>query len=174
MKILPIYSSKFSFSILCLQHCRLVSGYTNKLNPGKSYYWNLYGKKIISKYGKNATPKSLTKGNDVTFSEFVQFVTDSGQQIDGHWRPQHLLSFPCYVNYTYIGKFETLHEDTTYLLQRIYGSKIIKEVESMKKKTNNTDIAKYFGEISPEYIEKIRELYKYDFLFFNYSTDIPH
>ena len=44
----------------------------------------------------------------------------------------------------------------------------------MKKKTNNTDIAKYFGELSPEYIEKIRELYKYDFLFFNYSTDIPH
>ena len=99
-------------------------------------------------------------------------IVVSGQMHTGD--PQHLLSFPCYVNYTYIGKFETLHDDKTYLLQKIYGSKIIKEVEYMKKKTNDTDIGKYFGEISPEYIEKIRELYKYDFLFFNYSTDIPH
>ena len=116
----------------------------------------------------------MRKGNDVTFSEFIKFVTDSDKEMDGHWRPQHLLSFPCYVNYTFIGKFETLQEDTTYLLQIIYGAKIIKEVESMKKKTNSAETAKYFADISPEYIEKIRELYKYDFLFYNYSTDIPH
>ena len=52
--------------------------------------------------------------------------------------------------------------------------KSIKEVESMKKKTSDVEIAKYFANISPEYIDKIRELYKYDFLFYNYSTDIPH
>ena len=146
----------------------------NKINPGHSYYWNLYGRKIISKYRKKPSQKSLRKGNDVTFPEFIKFVTDSDKEMDGHWRPQHLLSFPCYVNYTFIGKFETLQEDTIYLLQKIYGSKIIKEVESMKKKTNSAETAKYFADISPEYIEKIQELYKYDFLFYNYSTDIPH
>ena len=152
----------------------MVSAYTNKINPGHSYYWNLYGRDIISKYRKNPSKKSLRKGNDVTFSEFIRFVTDSDKEIDGHWRPQHLLSFPCYVNYTFIGKFETLHEDTIYLLQKIYGMKSIKEVESMKKRTTDAETAKYFANISPEYIEKIRELYKYDFLFYNYSTDIPH
>ena len=153
---------------------RLVSAYTNKINPGHSYYWSLYGKKIISKYRKNPSRNSLLRGNDVTFQEFIQFVTDTDMEMDGHWRPQHLLSFPCYVNYTYIAKFETLHQDTTYLLSKLFGVTSFKEVESMKKKTNNAEIAKHFAGVSPEHIDRIRRLYKYDFLFYNYSMEIPH
>ena len=112
---------------------RLISAFSNKLNPGEPYYQHRYGKYIISRYRQNASRESLVTGNDVTFPEFIKYIVAPRSMDDEHWRPQHLLSFPCYINYTFIGKFETLHEDMAYLLQKLFGLKDATYVQVMNK-----------------------------------------
>lgn len=154
---------------------RLVSAFINKINPGNTYYHNKYGKEIIFKYRKNATQESLQRGHDVTFSEFINYVVDLPGKYDAHWRPQYKISFPCIVNYKYIGKFETLHEDMRYLLQKIYGLNNTRNHPAFQKvkTTNKAVIAKYYETIPKYHIDKLISIYKFDFMLFNYSTVVP-
>lgn len=76
---------------------------------------------FLQKYRPNATEESLRNGDDVTFREFVDFVTDdteNGTQNE-HWRPIYDLCQPCTVNYNLVSKYESLVEDATEVLERI-------------------------------------------------------
>lgn len=73
-------------------------------------------------FRENATREALEKGDDVTFGEFVDFIT-TVENINGtqneHWRPITELCHPCIVNYDLISKYETLVEDATEVLERM-------------------------------------------------------
>lgn len=81
----------------------------------------------LQKYRHNATIESLTKGDDVTFQEFVDFITNKDAQgtRNEHWIPVSELCLPCTVNYNLISKYETLAEDATEVLERIGSSPIM-------------------------------------------------
>ena len=58
----------------------------------------------------------------VTFAEFAEYVVDewkSGRRLDRHWRPQHEICNPCYVQYDFIGRFEQLSDDTSHVLAKL-------------------------------------------------------
>lgn len=78
----------------------------------------------FQKYRPNATRESLLKGDDVTFREFVDFITsdDTLNSRNEHWMPIYDLCLPCVVNYNLVSKYESLAEDATEVLERI-GSK---------------------------------------------------
>lgn len=64
---------------------------------------HLAGRIIIRKYRPNASNESLTRGDDVTFSEFVRYLGDyrPGKYVaplDAHWRPYSELCLPCLVS----------------------------------------------------------------------------
>ena len=73
------------------------------------------------KYRQNATQESLSKGDDVTFSEFVDFIVDDNENgvHNEHWASITQLCHPCLVNYNLVSKYETLAEDATEILERI-------------------------------------------------------
>lgn len=75
----------------------------------------------LQKYRANATTESLKNGDDVTFREFVDFVTDDSENKirNEHWRPINELCRPCTVNYNLVSKYESLVEDATEILERI-------------------------------------------------------
>jgi len=76
---------------------------------------------FLQKYRSNATEESLRNGDDVTFREFVDFVTDDAENgtRNEHWRPIYDLCQPCIVNYNLVSKYESLVEDATEILERI-------------------------------------------------------
>lgn len=79
-------------------------------------------KNIFSKrYRQNPTEESLKNGDDVTFQEFVEYVTDesSNETRNEHWKPIYELCQPCLVNYNLVSKYESLVEDATEVLERI-------------------------------------------------------
>lgn len=77
---------------------------------------------LFQKYRPNATEESLRNGDDVTFREFVDYITDdseNGTTRNEHWRPIDELCLPCVVNYNLVSKYESLVEDATEVLERI-------------------------------------------------------
>ncbi|XP_064089266.1 uncharacterized protein LOC135203472 [Macrobrachium nipponense] len=57
----------------------------------------------------------------ITFVQFLKFVlkTYQEQKPDAHWRPYYDNCCPCYFNYDYITKVETLSEDLEHIFKKI-------------------------------------------------------
>lgn len=82
----------------------------------------------------------------------------------------HSLCHPCIVHYDVVGKYETLAEDANYILQLVGADTSVK-FPSSSKTTRTTDdmTAQFFQDISPFYQRRLFNLYKMDYLLFNYS-----
>ncbi|TKS91025.1 Carbohydrate sulfotransferase 11 [Collichthys lucidus] len=133
---------------------RLVSAYRNKFTlKYNSSFHKRFGTRIIRRYRKNATQDALLNGADVKFKEFADFVI-------------HVT-----FHYDLVGKYETLEEDANYVL-RLVGVGDSLRFPSYAKSTRTTDAmtAQFFSNISTQQQIQLYQLYKLDFLMFNYST----
>ncbi|XP_031438812.1 carbohydrate sulfotransferase 11 isoform X2 [Clupea harengus] len=155
---------------------RLVSAYRNKftLRYNTSFH-RRYGTKIVRRYRQNATDEAMRSGADVSFREFAEYLTDPATQRDGplneHWQTVHSLCHPCLIHYDLVGKYETLEEDANTVLQ-LAGANDGVRFPSYSKSTRTTDqmAAMFFRNVSTRQQQQLYQLYKMDFLMFNYST----
>lgn len=97
---------------------RAVSAFRNKLEERDGVVeFSSTGKKIEKKY--RGTTEA--KGHNVTFSEFIRYISklgpDTPYQQNDHWLPMHELCAPCSVEYDFIGRMENLEEDADYVLR---------------------------------------------------------
>ncbi|XP_061662129.1 carbohydrate sulfotransferase 11 isoform X2 [Syngnathoides biaculeatus] len=155
---------------------RLVSAYRNKFTlKYNSSFHKRFGTRIVRRYRKNATQDALANGADVKFEEFAEYLADPATRRDGplneHWQTVYQLCHPCHVHYDLVGKYETLEEDANYVL-RLAGVGDALRFPSYAKSTRTTDTmtAQFFGNISAAQQVQLYQLYKLDFLMFNYST----
>ncbi|KAM9444631.1 carbohydrate sulfotransferase 11 isoform 2-T2 [Clarias gariepinus] len=155
---------------------RLVSAYRNKFT--RSYntaFHKRYGTKIVRRHRANPQPEALEKGSDVSFEEFVYYLVDPRTQreepFNEHWERAHTLCHPCLIHYDVVGKYESLAEDSRYVLKLAGAEREVKFPASSKSvRTTESMAAKFFSNISPFYQKKLYNLYRMDFLLFNYST----
>uniref|UniRef100_W5LFW8 Carbohydrate sulfotransferase n=1 Tax=Astyanax mexicanus TaxID=7994 RepID=W5LFW8_ASTMX len=155
---------------------RLVSAYRNKftLRYNTSFH-KRYGTKIVRRYRKNATAEALQTGADVKFPEFTEYLVDPATRreapLNEHWQTVYSLCHPCHIHYDLVGKYETLEEDANYVL-RLAGVGDQLHFPSYAKSTRTTDqmTAAFFHNISARQQSQLYELYKLDFLMFNYTT----
>ncbi|XP_064877693.1 carbohydrate sulfotransferase 11-like isoform X1 [Oncorhynchus nerka] len=155
---------------------RLVSAYRNKFTlKYNSSFHRRFGTKIVRRYRKNATQEALLNGADVKFREFAEYLVDPATQRDGplneHWQTVYQLCHPCHIHYDLVGKYETLEEDAKYVL-RLAGVGESVRFPTYAKSTRTTDsmTAQFFSNISSRQHSQLFQLYKLDFLMFNYST----
>lgn len=154
---------------------RLVSAYRNKFT--RSYntaFHKRYGTKIVRRQRPDAQPEALERGDDVSFSEFVRYLVDPATQreepFNEHWERVHSLCHPCLIHYDVVGKYETLEEDAAYVLKLSGADREVRFPTSGKStRTTGELAASYFKDISPTYQRKLYNLYRMDFLLFNYS-----
>ncbi|XP_076132559.1 carbohydrate sulfotransferase 11-like [Alosa pseudoharengus] len=155
---------------------RLVSAYRNKFT--RSYntaFHKRYGTKIIRRHRPDPKPRSLERGNDVSFEEFVYYLVDPQTQreepFNEHWERVHSLCHPCLIHYDVVGKYETLAQDSRYVLQLAGVDSEVRFPTSGKTTRTTGDMAaQFFRNISPFYQKKLFNLYRMDFLLFNYTT----
>ncbi|EZA47465.1 Carbohydrate sulfotransferase [Ooceraea biroi] len=156
---------------------RLLSAYRNKLEPkhekSAKYFQSRFGKKIIKKYRQNATLESLKNGDDVTFREFVDFVTDDSENgtRNEHWRPINELCQPCVVNYNLVSKYESLVEDATEILERIGVTSVSFPTKPPSSEPTSRKLDKYYSTLSYKQLRKLADLYKLDLRLFDYSLE---
>ncbi|KAK6175666.1 hypothetical protein SNE40_014072 [Patella caerulea] len=167
----------FKFVIVREPFERLLSAYRNKfgnLSKSNLYFHKRFGRRIVKKYRPNAKEQSLITGSDVTFGEFVQYILDPNRKepLNEHWTEYHKLCLPCIVHYDYIGKYETLTEDSAAIIDRMRASDVIEFPERSAtyhhKKTENY-LYDYFKHLSPKTMLKLWKFYYPDFLLFNYT-----
>ncbi|XP_057697650.1 carbohydrate sulfotransferase 14 [Corythoichthys intestinalis] len=97
---------------------RLLSAYRNKFGEIESYQ-RKYGLEIVKRYRKNRGGKS-SRGDDVTFAEFVRYLLDEDtERMNEHWMPMYNLCQPCAVNYDFIGSYEHLERDAEFVLRSV-------------------------------------------------------
>ncbi|XP_030625172.1 carbohydrate sulfotransferase 11 [Chanos chanos] len=155
---------------------RLVSAYRNKFTRSYNTAFHIrYGTKIVRRHRPNPRPEALKHGNDVSFEEFVYYLVDPRTQreepFNEHWERVHSLCHPCLIHYDIVGKYETLEQDSSYVL-RLAGvdTEVSFPTSSKSTRTNGDMAAKFFNNISPFYQKKLYNLYQMDFFLFNYST----
>ncbi|XP_031843826.2 carbohydrate sulfotransferase 11 [Nomia melanderi] len=156
---------------------RLLSAYRNKLEAkhekSSMYFQSRFGRKIIKRYRQNATEHSLKNGDDVTFPEFVEFVTDdsSNETRNEHWNPIYELCQPCLVNYNLVSKYESLVEDATEVLERMGVESVNFPGKPANSEPTSKKLEKYYSTLTYKQLRKLADLYKLDLKLFDYSLE---
>ncbi|CAH0394765.1 unnamed protein product [Bemisia tabaci] len=150
---------------------RLLSAYRNKLEQhwlSSKYFQSRFGRHIVKHYRPNPTNHSLLWGDDVTFQEFVTFlIARENMTANEHWLPIEDLCRPCYINYDFIGKYETLYEDAEYLLKHI-GEPLLKFPRGPGSNTSS-QLNKYYTTLTSDMIKQLYDIFQMDFKMFAYN-----
>lgn len=154
---------------------RLVSAFRDKFESPNSYYHPVFGRAIISRYRTNATRTALRTGTGVTFREFVRYLLDVRRPVglDIHWEPVTQLCSPCRLRYDFIGKFESLKEDASFLLRHIGAPDNLtfpdlKDRNPLSERTSSSITWSYFSQLNPTERQKVFDFFYMDYLMFNY------
>ena len=125
--------------------------------------------------------RSLRTGDhNVTFDEFIQYIVHEGLNggMDIHWSPQYDVCQPCYVNYDFIGHYETLHRDANHVLRQIavrsnqHLNTSVHFPATDRDSPNRTSyefVRQFYDNVSPYYVRRLLELYKKDYETFDYE-----
>ncbi|CAH1773176.1 unnamed protein product [Owenia fusiformis] len=150
---------------------RFYSTWKNKfMETNDSYYREHFGSVILKKYRENATIKDLYEGEGVRFEEFIKFITFEGIRFrDEHWQSFFELCKPCQIHYDIIGNFETLSEDTNYVIEKTNLSKY-QFPQVISKSTYNRQTL-YENIYKPDLIQLYKR-FRLDFDMFKYTMQL--
>ena len=154
---------------------RVLSAYRNKfLQKGGVYFQERFGRKIIKMFRENPSEKSLDRGHDVHFSEFVQYLLDPSTESKGfneHWAPMSSLCYPCHIAYDFIGKYESLDDDVTLLLKEMLVHDEINFPErgdTYKNERTEDTMMEHFKTVPPHFLNHLWKIYLNDYILFGY------
>ncbi|XP_054163738.1 carbohydrate sulfotransferase 11-like [Oppia nitens] len=160
---------------------RLLSAFRNKFEDTfKDYFRERFGRKIVKQFRQQPTNESLERGHDVTFEEFLTYISqlntsDHNHQFNEHWRPVTNLCFPCAIDYDVIGKYETLHSDVQLVLRKARINHLIqfpKREDTYSNLPSSDLISQYYTNVSDILIDKLAKVYNQDITLFQYNYDI--
>lgn len=160
---------------------RLLSAYRNKLESDQGsalYFHQRIGKQIIRSFRPNASNESLQLGNDVTFTEFVQYLLtpemsmsyQANNSYNEHWEPISSLCNPCLVKYNIIGKYETLIDDSGLVLKTL-GVDWVTFPAGQRTSGTGEKLRRYYDQLPIGMIRSLYKVYEKDFKFFGYNLD---
>lgn len=172
---------------------RVVSAYYDKFSPNKSwennnspiidkqsvmqnrYYPLEVGTKIIQKYRTNPSNRSLQEGDDVTVSEFVDFIIGewtAKRELDFHWKPMVDICLPCSIKYDFIGRFETMQQDIDFLLHKLNKDEFGQFFEKTKPYSTSQLVKRFMDQLTPLQLSQLYQVYEQDFKVFGYDPDV--
>ena len=130
-----------------------------------------YGKNIIAKYRK--TPPTDPMYNKApTFREFVDYLVNLPiTKFDSHWIPMYLQCMPCHIQYNIIARLDTLARDSKQIFKSMKVSARLPRSHTTQGNTTDNTVASYYSTISKDLLDKLLDIYKFDFLLFDYTVD---
>lgn len=156
---------------------RLTSAFRNKFvqTQNRPIFREIFGSYILKRYRPNTPREQRRKGEGVTFREFIQYIVDSPPEdpefVNEHWERYDRLCLPCLIYYDFIGKMETMTDDSEYLLRLI---DVKTKVSLPNLKSNYRVPTKalsnfYFQSLSIDLQERLMKMYDADFEMFGYK-----
>lgn len=159
---------------------RLLSAYKDKFMGIRnldcerhSYYFKNIAADIMSRYRKSVSRETILAGEGVRWTEFIRFIinTEDPMQLNEHWQSTNSLCAPCSISYDYIGKLETVREDSTRLLRRfqIRDERIYYPKSTVPTRRDSAEFYDAFGTITINELRELWRIYEVDFHLFNYT-----
>ena len=166
------YRGYFKFLFVRNPYDRLVSGYKQKIRYGML---DKIVKYIILKY-RNDTSRmnNSQESGPPTFNEFMHYIADKINQflpIDPHFDKYGNYRTPCIIDFDFIGKYESLKEDSAIVLEKLFPNKSTKLPEKNVMRSNKTFID-FFREVDQKYIETIAKYNADEFALYGYDPTI--
>ena len=163
----------FKFMITRHPLLRVLSAFRQKFEEPNWYYHPRHGRHIEIKYG--LIPADESKGDNVTFEQFVRYLDDTNPIIyDPHWRPTSLMCHPCQISYDYIVKLETSYQDYPHIfarLKKVTDSKrrALEEMAKYKAVTDFDLVNGYYNKVPAKYMDIFKTKYHLDAHLFGYT-----
>ena len=188
---------------------RVVSGFINKFeNPTFYYYIGVYAKQIIIYNHLRSYPmnketferdfqqlptsqkqeilKQINRLNsaqdkfDITFKEFVTFITSSLDDkaidnMDIHWKPATRICNPCAVRYDVVIDHDNVSEESQMLADYLQTSKPTNHqlyIEPFPRTSTRKKCNSYFATLSLNLRQKLYKVYRDDFLLLGYECNL--
>ncbi|XP_073765141.1 carbohydrate sulfotransferase 12-like [Danio rerio] len=157
---------------------RLISAYRDKLMKPDEYFYTHYGSTMLQRYANISQPpdsaqEAFRAGIRPSFIHFIQYLldpkTEKEEPFNEHWQQMHRLCHPCQIDYDFIGKLETLDEDTEHLLKILGLDKHIHFPPGYENRTAVDWEKEWFANISVADRRKLYSLYETDFKLFGYD-----
>lgn len=140
---------------------RLVSAYLNKIAGQEAAQWQWF----VRRY-------KVPADQVLPFDDFVRMISeDAPEDLDPHWRPQHInLMYP-FVRPNAIGKLEQMDEELPRFLERYLAVPLVPVPRKNQHGTNAR--ATYLDHFrNPNTLRRVITLYYDDFRHFGYSLDL--
>lgn len=155
-KAREILSEYKSFMFVRNPFTRLLSAYRNKITVDGNDSWRkLLYDWLTATYPREAQLYNASSKN-FTFTHFVRFYLSSSDKNE-HWREIHKLCLPCHVHYDFIGIFDRLQEDSTYLISTINNGSHI-NLPYKQNKTNSsedTSLRRFYSNIAVDLLRQL-------------------
>ncbi len=151
---------------------RTLSAYRNKVEkfekrrndptyvPGRRRTWR---QDVVAQI--RAT-QHIPEERDVSFAEFVRFAGEQDPWgMNSHYRPQHLLAGADFVEYDFVGRFETLPADYEVLATRL-GLEVAFPQERIPWSDSSSRVDEYY---EPETIDRVAAMFRRDIELYGYD-----
>ena len=163
--------SYLSFMVSRHPFLRLAVTYRLKFESSNTFFHDRYGRDIIKNY-RTGFVENDPSGDDVKFSEFARFVSESRtREMNEHWQPLESLCQPCVVDYDLVLHHETLEKDSRELLEMARLTDLVGTLPSDKwENVERAHVSSLFRELPPSLVGKLVKVYKEDFSMFSYSS----
>uniref|UniRef100_A0A673GMM9 Carbohydrate sulfotransferase n=1 Tax=Sinocyclocheilus rhinocerous TaxID=307959 RepID=A0A673GMM9_9TELE len=109
----------------------------------------------------------------LSFTHFIKYLldpqTEKEKHFNEHWQQIYRLCHPCQIEYDFVGKLETLDEDTEHLLKILGMENQICFPPGYRNRTAANWERDWFANISVADRRKLYNLYEADFRLFGYG-----
>ncbi|XP_014679421.1 PREDICTED: carbohydrate sulfotransferase 14-like [Priapulus caudatus] len=121
-------------------------------------------------------PKLGKISTSVSFVQFLNHVLGTlTEQLEMHWARMVDVCNPCVINYDFVGKHESMRDDSAELLRRTGLAESIDfpvRNATYKKATSSDDVTlmrTYYKQVPLDLARQLHAKYEADFLLFNYT-----
>lgn len=158
-------SKIFKFCLVRNPYTRVLSAFLNKI-----LLYSRTRKKCLTELEDRET-------ESLSFIQFLRQIRgQSSLEMNLHWRPQTDLLFWSHIDYQFVGHLENFKGDFEEVIQKIFSqaATAIPTIPIQKRAPHATHASSQLSKFyTPEAIDLVREIYREDFLNFNYSLELP-
>ena len=152
---------------------RLISTFNDRFIYTPTEYYENVSLEIINKLGIQVNSPNKYQ---LKFSNFIRYLilnNETKTQFDIHWRGYSYLCDPCKVQYSFVGKYETIDEDMNLLLKKIGADYINFPKREHFPYYNRTPSASfietYFRDVPFDDVRQLVKMYFNDMDLFDYK-----
>ena len=128
-----------------------------------------------------STNKSTNSDKNITFRDFVRYVIATQNLANNsniHWQPLTQSLQPCQLHYNFIGKIETIDDDSKYVFQNVFHDPSLilprrNSADLRKVRKYTKSIQEYYNELTSQELADVIDIYEDDFAIFGYEKIVP-